>query len=101
MKQRERLAYWGFATCALLGLLWLFGGILAPFFLGVAIAYIADPLAKWLEAKGLSRVGGTLLINAIAFLNVFISASRIYFLILLMAVVSACPRVPSVGACLR
>jgi len=73
MKQRERLAYWGFATCALLGLLWLFGGILAPFFLGVAIAYIADPLAKWLEAKGLSRVGGTLLINAIAFAVVFVS----------------------------
>ena len=73
MTQRERFAYWGVATFALLGFLWLFGSVLVPFFLGAAIAYIADPLAEWLEKKGMSRIGATLLINAVAFSIVFVS----------------------------
>jgi len=73
MTQRERLACWGFATFALLGFLWLFGSVLLPFFLGAAIAYIADPLAEWLGSKGMSRIGATLLINAVAFSIVFVA----------------------------
>ncbi len=73
MTQRERFAYCGVATFALLGFLWLFGSVLVPFFLGAAIAYIADPIAEWLETKGMSRIGATLLINAVAFSIVFTS----------------------------
>jgi len=73
MTQRERLACWGFAAFTLLGILWLFGNVLLPFFLGAAIAYIANPLAEWLESKGMSRIGATLLINAVAFSIVFVS----------------------------
>jgi len=73
MTQRERLAYGGIATFALLGLMWLFGNVLVPFILGAAIAYIADPLASWLETKGMSRIGATIWINAVAFSIVFIA----------------------------
>lgn len=71
MTQRERLACWGLVVFTLFGFLWLFGSVLVPFVMGAAIAYIADPLAEWLEAKGMSRIGATLLINAVAFSIVF------------------------------
>jgi len=67
MTQRETLFYWGVGAVLVLGFLWFFSSVLAPFLFGAAIAYIADPLAKWLERKGMSRIGATLLINGVAF----------------------------------
>lgn len=43
------------AGVALLGLLVLLEPILMPFFIGMILAYLGDPLADWLEEKGLSR----------------------------------------------
>jgi predicted PurR-regulated permease PerM len=40
----------GFAT-----ILWLLGDILLPFLLGMAIAYVVDPIVVWLVRRGLSR----------------------------------------------
>nr|KAH0483403.1 MAG: hypothetical protein KVP17_002507 [Porospora cf. gigantea B] len=43
------------AGVAFLGLLVMLEPILMPFFIGMILAYLGDPLADWLEDKGLSR----------------------------------------------
>lgn len=67
MTKRETLSYWGIAAAGFLLFLYVFGGILAPFLFGAAIAYMTDPLADWLETLGLSRVAATIVINIAAF----------------------------------
>jgi predicted PurR-regulated permease PerM len=52
---RELLMYWGIAAAVLALLLWMLGNVLAPFLLGGALAYLLDPIADWLERRGLSR----------------------------------------------
>jgi predicted PurR-regulated permease PerM len=52
---RRDLAIWLTVLAALLGFLWLLSGILLPFVLGMAIAYVVDPVVVWLERRGLSR----------------------------------------------
>ena len=49
---RTALFWAGLALAALL-LLWLLSGILLPFIVGMAAAYVLDPLADWLERHGL------------------------------------------------
>ena len=44
---------------AFIVLLWLLSEALLPFILGAAIAYLTDPLADWLERRGLGRVLAT------------------------------------------
>ena len=55
MTVRRDLAIWGALLAGLLALLWLLSGILLPFVLGMAIAYVVDPVVVWLERRGLSR----------------------------------------------
>jgi predicted PurR-regulated permease PerM len=52
---RRDLAIWGGLLASLVALLWLLSGILLPFVLGMAIAYVVDPVVVWLERRGLSR----------------------------------------------
>ena len=47
-----------------LALLWIFNAILAPFIIGMAIAYFLDPLCDRLERAGVSRTLATLLVTA-------------------------------------
>ncbi len=47
--------------------LWLLSGILLPFVVGIAAAYILDPLADWLERHRFKRGVATLLITALFF----------------------------------
>lgn len=56
MTVREQARYWlvGFAVFS--AALWLLAGVLAPFVLGAAIAYLMDPAADWLERHGFSRL---------------------------------------------
>jgi predicted PurR-regulated permease PerM len=44
--------------------LYLFSGVLMPFVAGIALGYLLDPLAKWLDRLGLGRLGASLLILA-------------------------------------
>jgi phosphoribosylaminoimidazole-succinocarboxamide synthase len=53
------------------GLLYLLGPILTPFLAGALLAYIFDPLVDRLEARGLSRTTGTVLVIALAALALF------------------------------
>lgn len=53
---RHQMFYWGAAALLFLLLLWWLGGVIMPFILGAAIAYLLDPVADRLEALGLSRM---------------------------------------------
>jgi predicted PurR-regulated permease PerM len=47
---------WWLAGAAAAGfLLYLLGPVLTPFLVGAGLAYLGDPLADWLERRGLSR----------------------------------------------
>ena len=65
---RDQMKYWGFAAAGFLGLLWLLGGgtSILPFVLGMAVAYMLDPVADRLEAWGLGRIAATLVITLAA-----------------------------------
>jgi predicted PurR-regulated permease PerM len=65
---REQFKYWGIAAAVLALLLWMLGNVLAPFLLGGALAYLLDPIADWLERRGLSRTWATVVITVFAVL---------------------------------
>jgi predicted PurR-regulated permease PerM len=65
---REQLKYWGIAAAVSALLLWVLGDVLVPFLLGGAIAYLLDPVADWLQRRGLSRMWSTVLITVFAIL---------------------------------
>ena len=47
-------------------LVWLFsttGTLLAPFILAVVLAYVLDPVADWLQSRGVSRTVAILLLT--------------------------------------
>jgi predicted PurR-regulated permease PerM len=54
------LRFWLIALAALLLALWLLSGVLLPFVVGIAIAYLLDPLVDRMEARGAPRWAGTL-----------------------------------------
>ena len=61
MSPSWRLAlFWGCLGLALVVSLALLGGILLPFLVGMAAAYVLDPVADWLQRLGLGRSTATL-----------------------------------------
>ncbi len=85
---RPRLHPLFFWLSILLGLclfLHLIREILLPFVVGMALAYILDPLADRLEAKGLSRTASTTLISA-----TFLAMTAILMTTLLPMLVDQC-----------
>ena len=52
---RRDLVFWAVVLAALVVLVWLLAGVLLPFVLGMAVAYVVDPVVVWLERRGLSR----------------------------------------------
>jgi len=54
--------FWSAALLLLLLFLWVFSGILLPFIVGMALAYLLDPLADRLQRGGLSRFWATITI---------------------------------------
>lgn len=69
MSPAQQLRYWAIGLAVFLALLYVLRGILAPFVIGMAVAYFLDPLCDWLEARGLSRMLATTLVT-IAFVLV-------------------------------
>ncbi len=63
-----QLRIWGIATAVFLIVMWFLGGVILPFVLGGAIAYLLDPTADWLQRRGLSRTMATALISVGALL---------------------------------
>jgi predicted PurR-regulated permease PerM len=62
MHFQRHIAFWIAALVVLVGLLWLLSPILLPFVLGMALAYVLDPLANRLTKRGLSRLVAALII---------------------------------------
>jgi predicted PurR-regulated permease PerM len=75
---QRNIVFWVVALLVVVGLLWLLSPILLPFVLGMAIAYVLDPLAKRLTKHGMSR-----LVAALVILGGFVVA--IALLVLLIA----------------
>lgn len=60
MSVRRQAMFWLGALLAVGFFLWLFGDILLPFIIGMAMAYLLDPVADRLERYGMSRLWATI-----------------------------------------
>ncbi|MCR9088775.1 MAG: AI-2E family transporter [Rhodobacteraceae bacterium] len=67
-----QMKYWSIATAVFLLTLWFLGDQLLPFVLGMAVAYLLDPVADRLEDWGLSR-GIAVAVISIVFLVAFVA----------------------------
>lgn len=59
---QRNLMFWLAALVVFIALLWLLSPILLPFVLGMAIAYLLNPLARHLTSRGMSRLVAALVI---------------------------------------
>lgn len=62
MNLRRQAAFWIASLLVLLLFLWVLSDILLPFILGMALAYLLDPIADRLERAGMSRFWATIVI---------------------------------------
>jgi predicted PurR-regulated permease PerM len=67
---RRYILFWVGVLLVFVLFLWFFRTILLPFVAGMALAYFLDPVADWLERRGLSRVMATVVI-LVCFVLVF------------------------------
>ena len=65
---KDQMKYWGLAAVGLLIVLWTIGNVILPFVVGGAIAYFLDPVADWLERRGLGRAAATTVISLVGLL---------------------------------
>jgi predicted PurR-regulated permease PerM len=82
MRFERNIVFWVAALAVFVALLWLLSPILLPFVLGMAIAYVLDPLANQLSKRGVGR-----LLAAVLILGGFVVALAL--LVLLIAPVLA------------
>lgn len=68
MMLQNQIKAWLLLLAALILALWVFRGILLPFVVGMALAYLLDPVADQLERWKFSRMWATALIMALALL---------------------------------
>jgi predicted PurR-regulated permease PerM len=64
MHIERNIVFWTAALAVFAALLWLLSPILLPFVLGMAIAYMLDPLNRRLTKRGLSRFAAAFIILA-------------------------------------
>jgi predicted PurR-regulated permease PerM len=77
MHFERNLVFWLAALAVFVALLWLLSPILLPFVLGMAIAYVLDPLAERLTRRGMSR-----LIAALTILGAFVLFFAVLFVLI-------------------
>lgn len=75
---RMQVTFWGMAFAVFLGFVWIFKGVLTPFVLGIAIAYLLEPLVKLVDKLGVRR-----LVSSIIMLTLFFT-----LLILIIVLIS-------------
>ncbi|MFB2551168.1 AI-2E family transporter [Ensifer soli] len=68
---KRHVLFWCALLIGFVLFLLVFSSILLPFIAGMALAYFLDPVADWLERRGLSRLMATCLI-LVAFLILFV-----------------------------
>lgn len=71
MDLQRQVFFWIGALAVFILLVWALSGVLLPFVAGMALAYLFNPLARFLERFGMSRLIASLLI-IIVFVLVFI-----------------------------
>jgi predicted PurR-regulated permease PerM len=59
---KRHILFWVGVLLVIVLFLWFFRTILLPFVAGMALAYFLDPVADWLERRGLSRIMATVVI---------------------------------------
>jgi predicted PurR-regulated permease PerM len=67
---RRHVFFWAAVFLVFALFLWFFSSILLPFVAGMALAYFLDPVADWLQRRGLSRMMASVLI-LVSFVTVF------------------------------
>jgi len=72
-KPQNHALFWAATTLFLLGFVWLFKGVLTPFVLGIAIAYLLNPLVNGLTKMKMPRLMAVLLILLSFFIFVIVS----------------------------
>lgn len=70
MTLQKHVWFWISTFIVFIGFVWLLSDILLPFVLGAAIAYLLEPLTKYLTSKGLARWLASLTILSVFFLIV-------------------------------
>jgi predicted PurR-regulated permease PerM len=100
MSQTQRMITWGASLLAALVLLHLLSSILLPFVAGMAVAYFLDPVADWLETKGLSRLMATVIITLLFFVLVGLGLTLL-FPLLQGQIIAIADRVPDLIALLQ
>ncbi|MCC2609250.1 AI-2E family transporter [Neorhizobium sp. Rsf11] len=68
---KRHILFWIGVLVVFILFLWFFRTILLPFVAGMALAYFLDPVADWLERRGLSRLMATVVI-LVCFVLVFV-----------------------------
>lgn len=67
MTQATRVGFWAGFFGLFIGFVWIFNDILTPFILGIAIAYLLDPIMNKMARKNMPRWATALLILALFF----------------------------------
>ncbi|MCX5577019.1 AI-2E family transporter [Kaistia terrae] len=62
MNLQRHIGFWLGALLVFVVFLFVFSNVLLPFLVGMAVAYGLDPIADWLERRGLSRLAASLVI---------------------------------------
>lgn len=70
MRLERQLTFWIAALAVLVLLLWLLGGVLLPFGIGLVVAYFLHPVADRLERLGLPRWAAATLILGVFLLSI-------------------------------
>jgi predicted PurR-regulated permease PerM len=91
---RRQIRFWLVTAALFAFFLYLFSEILLPFLAGMILAFFLDPVADWLERRGLSRSAATFLI-LIAFLIVLVLALVILIPILASQLSDLIGRLPT------
>ena len=73
MTVRQQIGFWLVMVIAFGLIVFLLRGMLLPFVVGMAVAYLADPFADKLEDWGLSRAVATTVITLIFFVVVIVA----------------------------
>ncbi|BCP52971.1 AI-2E family transporter [Kaistia sp. 32K] len=62
MNLQRQIGFWLAAFLVFVLFLFVFSNVLLPFLVGMAVAYGLDPIADWLERRGLGRLAASLVI---------------------------------------
>ncbi|GAB4349943.1 MAG: AI-2E family transporter [Oricola sp.] len=97
---KRQALFWLATTAVFILFLYIFRSVLLPFLAGLALAYFMDPVADFLEKRGLSRLASTILI-LLAFIVCFIIALAVIVPILVTQATEFLARLPGYLASLQ